>query len=299
MIGVRSIAPRTGPGYDQPQACGAWVWKHMRIAFFTNRDIYGCMVLNLLRPALSEHHVWVGYSERVGAASTTRLPMLDTLRFHEQTLPYEILFPKLEASGLGSHGRWLTFNQLIGQNGWQATAIQSLAQPGLFTAVRAFAPDLCISVRFGKIFKGGWLTLAPQGILNLHSGLLPEFRGVLATFWTLLQQRSEYGCTLHWINDAGIDTGLIIEDIRLPTMPGKSLFSHIAALYEPGAAAIARALGQLAIGAPPASQAQQGRAQYFSYPQADDCQRFLSQGGCVIDYDDYTALLQRFGPARA
>lgn len=268
----------------------------MRIAFFTNRDIYGCMVLNLLGPALLEHEIWVGYSEHVGSHSTSLVPMLDVLRFHEQTLPYEILFPKLEATGLAAHGPWLTFNQLIRQNGWQDTAIQDLAQPGLLTAVRAFAPDLYISVRFGRIFKGSWLTIAPLGILNLHSGLLPEYRGVLATFWTLLQQRSEYGCTLHWINDASIDTGLTIETVRLPVMPGKSLFSHIASLYEPGATAIARAIKQLATGQSLASEVKQGKPQYFSYPKAEDCQRFLSQGGCVIDYADYSRLLNRFGP---
>lgn len=269
----------------------------MRIALFTNRDIYGCMVLNLLQPVLSEHETWVGYSEHVGSHSTALLPMLEVLRFHEQTLPYEILFPKLEAAGLAGHGPWLTFNQLIRQNGWQATAIQDLAQPGLLAAVHAFAPELFISVRFGKIFKDGWLAIAPHGILNLHSGLLPEYRGVLATFWTLLQQRSEYGCTLHWINDNSIDTGLIIETIRLPIMPGRSLLSHIASLYEPGAQAIARAVRQLATGGAVAGKAQQGKSQYFSYPQAEDCQRFLSQGGRVIDYANYTALLDRFGPS--
>ena len=269
----------------------------MRIAFFTNRDIYSCMVLNLLQPALSEHELWVGFSEHVGSHSATSLPMLDVLRFHEQTLPYELLFPKLEAAGLAAHGSWLTLNQLVRQNGWQAIAIQDLAQPGLGAAVHAFAPDLCISVRFGKIFKDRWLTVAPHGILNLHSGLLPEYRGVLATFWTLLHQRSEYGCTLHWINDNSIDTGLAIETIRLPVTPGKSLFSHIASLYEPGAEAIARAVRQLATGGSVAGKVQQGKSQYFSYPQAEDCRRFLSQGGCVIDYADYTALLDRFGPS--
>jgi len=266
----------------------------MRIAFFTNRDLYGCMVLNLLQPVLSQHEVWIGYSERVGGNPTTSLPMLDVLRFHEQTLPYEILFPKLEAARLAT-GTWLTFNQLILQNNWQATAIQSLAQPGLLPAVQTFAPDLCISVRFGKIFKDHWLKIARHGILNLHSGLLPEYRGVLATFWTLLQQRSEYGCTLHWIDDNSIDTGLTIETIRLPIMPGKSLFSHIASLYEPGVEAIGRAIKLIASGQSLPSIEQQGTPQYFSYPQADDCQRFLLQGGHIIDYADYTALVNRFG----
>jgi methionyl-tRNA formyltransferase len=102
---------------------------------------------------------------------------------------------------------------------------------------------------------------------------------------------------LHWINDNSIDTGLIIETIRLPVMPAKALFSHIASLYEPGAEAIARAIKQVAAGESPPGKVQQGKPQYFSYPQAEDCRRFLSQGGSVIDYSDYARLIDRFGPS--
>ncbi len=252
------------------------------------------MVLNLLQAVLSEHTVWIACTGNIGNAPSA-LPALEMLRFHEQTLPYNILFPPLEAlSGNTDSGKWLTFDQLLQKNRWPATIIHNLTQPGLLLQAEEFAPDLCISVRFGKIFKGPWLRLAPKGILNLHSGLLPEYRGILATFWTLLQQRDEYGCTLHWVEDECIDTGQIIETIRLPVKPEKSLFSHIVALYEPGAAKIAQAITQLSNGKSLAREVQQGKHQYFSWPQQEDCQRFLAQGRKFIDYEDYTSLLARW-----
>lgn len=109
--------------------------------------------------------------------------MLQTLRFHEQTLPMYTLFPKLEAAD--SRGAWLTIRQLAQTHQWPLTMIERLDTPGLLEEVQAFAPDVMVFIRFGKIFKGPWITLARHGILNLHSGLLPEYRGVLAMTQTL------------------------------------------------------------------------------------------------------------------
>ncbi|MEM4725030.1 MAG: formyltransferase family protein, partial [Candidatus Hadarchaeum sp.] len=51
------------------------------------------------------------------------------------------------------------------------------------------------------------------GIVNLHGGLSPEYRGADCTFWALYNREPEkVGCTLHWI-DAGIDTGRLIAHI--------------------------------------------------------------------------------------
>lgn len=268
----------------------------MRIAVMVNYDLYSCMALNFLAPFLQNHTVWLGCSSHVGktdASAPAPHPMLQTLRFHEQTLPMHTLFPKLEAAN--SRGAWLTTRQLAQTHQWPLTMIERLDTPGLLEEVQAFAPDVMVSIRFGKIFKGPWITLARHGILNLHSGLLPEYRGVLATFWTLLQQRSEYGCTLHWIEDGTIDTGGTLARITLPTVPGKSLMSHILALYEPGMQAMTQALQSLAQGQRPVAQAQSGQAQYFSYPTAQDIEHFYAQGGTALDYADYTHILRQFG----
>ena len=276
----------------------------MRIAVMVNDDLFSCIALNHLAPYLQGHEVWLGCTSRVGTSHATTTPTdpnpwLDQWRFLEQGLPMRTLFPKLQALPLTGSEQWLTTVQWARQQGWPLTLIESLNTPGLLDTVQAFAPDVMLSIRFGKIFKGPWLTVARHGILNLHSGLLPDFRGVLATFWTLLQQRAEYGCTLHWVDDGQIDTGGIVHAVRMPVVPGRSLFGHIASLYEPGMQAMGQAVQRLAQGQRPTSHLQQGVPQYFSYPSAADFDRFVAQGGTLVDWTEYREVLGRFGPTLA
>jgi methionyl-tRNA formyltransferase len=51
------------------------------------------------------------------------------------------------------------------------------------------------------------------GIVNLHGGLSPEYRGADCTFWALYNGEPEkIGCTLHFI-DPGIDSGKLIAHV--------------------------------------------------------------------------------------
>jgi methionyl-tRNA formyltransferase len=51
------------------------------------------------------------------------------------------------------------------------------------------------------------------GIINLHGGLSPHYRGSDCTFWALYNgEPDQVGCTLHFV-DSGIDTGNLIAHI--------------------------------------------------------------------------------------
>jgi methionyl-tRNA formyltransferase len=73
-------------------------------------------------------------------------------------------------------------------------------------------PDLILV--FGtSLLKGELLEKGRLGIINLHGGLSPEYRGADCTFWALYNQEPEkVGCTIHYIN-SGIDTGNIIAHV--------------------------------------------------------------------------------------
>jgi hypothetical protein len=65
--------------------------------------------------------------------------------------------------------------------------------------LRDLEPDLFISVRYRRILKSAAIEIPRYGVLNLHSGLLPQYKGVMATFWAMLNAEAEIGCTLHTI----------------------------------------------------------------------------------------------------
>ncbi|HUU32833.1 MAG TPA: formyl transferase [Vicinamibacterales bacterium] len=273
----------------------------MRILCCLNRDLASNVALNLLLPALARHDVRIGLTERVGNArlEAAEAPERRELRTAEQQLPNDILFPLVERAALPDDGqRFLTFAELERHRGIPVAALANPNAGEGLEMVRAFAPDLVLTIRYGAILQAPVIAVPRLGVLNLHSGLLPAYRGVLATFRALLHGDTHIGCTAHYITDGTIDTGPVVGDARIPVVPGRSLLWHVLALYEPGVALLASAVDRLEGGAtqPVISQPAAGGA-YYSYPNAADWAAFTKAGWTVAQPSDVANLLRRYLPA--
>ncbi len=75
--------------------------------------------------------------------------------------------------------------------------------------IRQLQPDLLISAYFSQILKKEILALPKLGVLNVHPGWLPVYKGAMAYFWVLNNGSDRGGVTVHWI-DEGVDTGEIL-----------------------------------------------------------------------------------------
>jgi len=74
--------------------------------------------------------------------------------------------------------------------------------------------DYLISVQYDRILKKDWIELPQRDALNLHFSLLPKLRGCYPTKWAIIEETCT-GVTFHSI-DLGIDTGDIIDQVRVP-----------------------------------------------------------------------------------
>jgi methionyl-tRNA formyltransferase len=158
--------------------------------------------------------------------------------------------------------------------------------PGL-DLVQSFAPDLILTIRYGAILKAAVIGIPPLGVLNLHSGILPSYRGVLATFRAMLNHEPEIGCTLHYIRDASIDTGDVVAIHRQPLQRERSLLRNILDLYPPGIEMLCNALQALEQGGELSSSVQQrGEGTYYSYPTPQEWDEFTHRGWRVADPSD-------------
>ena len=82
----------------------------------------------------------------------------------------------------------------------------------VFDMVQRLAPD-AIAVFGTSLIRPPLLGQGRLGMLNLHGGLSPDYRGADCTFWALYNgEPGQVGCTLHFIN-AGIDTGALIAHV--------------------------------------------------------------------------------------
>ena len=78
--------------------------------------------------------------------------------------------------------------------------------------------DLICLAGFMRVLSGQFVNRYAGRILNIHPSLLPRFPGLRPQQQALAAGVSESGCTVHFV-DAGVDTGPVILQRRVPVYP--------------------------------------------------------------------------------
>ncbi len=157
--------------------------------------------------------------------------------------------------------------------------------------IRAQKPDVIVTL-VHQIIKGELLQIPRLGIINIHPGLLPEFRGIQPYFWALSSGASLTGVTLHLIEDEGIDTGKMIGRAWFPIASSMS----VSLTYY----LTARAAGQLLPAAitaleqgmlhPRAQEEQNSR--YYRWPDTDGFRSLWAQGHGLVRARDILSIIR-------
>lgn len=268
----------------------------MRIAVLSNLDLHGNRGVNLVRDALAGHEVALFLSEKVGGGEP-EVPELRVLKALEQDLPATVVWPLAEAADRPAEARYLTFRQIAEQLGGPCEKLPHPNAPESLERMRRFAPDLVVSIRYGRRLRDPFLAIPPLGVLNLHSGLLPQYRGILATLRALIGGARTIGPTLHWITDGTIDMGPVVATAEVPVRPGLSLLDHILSVYPPGIELLKDALRRLARGEPvPATPQDPNEGSYFSFPGSAELAALAEKGFPLYDPASYVELLRNWVP---
>jgi methionyl-tRNA formyltransferase len=105
--------------------------------------------------------------------------------------------------------------------------------------------DVLVVAAYGLILPPEVLAWPRHGALNIHASLLPRWRGAAPIQRAIEAGDRESGVTIMQM-DAGLDTGPIVDAVRVPIGPRETAGSLEAALAGVGADAIVRTLGRLA-----------------------------------------------------
>jgi methionyl-tRNA formyltransferase len=84
----------------------------------------------------------------------------------------------------------------------------NLKDEGFLEQVKAFNADMFVVVAFRMLPKVLW-SLPKYGTFNLHSSLLPDYRGAAPINWVIVNGETKTGVTTFFINE-DIDTGEIL-----------------------------------------------------------------------------------------
>lgn len=81
--------------------------------------------------------------------------------------------------------------------------------------IRQLGPELIVVAAYGRILPQEILDEPPMGCINVHSSLLPEYRGAAPINWAILNGDRETGVTIMHMA-AGLDSGDIISQAVTP-----------------------------------------------------------------------------------
>jgi methionyl-tRNA formyltransferase len=96
----------------------------------------------------------------------------------------------------------------------------------------ALQPDLMVVVAYGQILPQRLLDLPRHGCVNVHTSLLPKYRGAAPIQWAIAEGEPETGVTIMKM-DAGLDTGPVLAVRRTPILAAddsQGLHDRLAAL---------------------------------------------------------------------
>lgn len=254
----------------------------MKILLLCNNDLASLFAINLLRPCLLQHKVMIGQTSQVGAKQTYPQQIQALIEYEKQLISnlasenakqfFKRLLVKQTLSITHS------FAELVKEIGQPIHQLNQINSPQGIEQVKQMQPDLIISIRFGKILQQPIIEIPKLGVINLHSGLLPSYQGVMATFWAMLNGESKIGCCLHYIQDNQIDAGDIIQQSPIKTNFRMSYLENLLAIYIPGVKMIEKTVKQLQLGQPIAAKSQQGIPSYYGFPDSQAINRFSELG---------------------
>lgn len=83
-------------------------------------------------------------------------------------------------------------------------------------------PELIVVAAYGRILPDDILALPPKGCINVHSSLLPKYRGAAPINWAVVNGEKETGVTImHMATE--LDAGDIIDQVKAPIDPDENV----------------------------------------------------------------------------
>lgn len=109
---------------------------------------------------------------------------------------------------------------------------------------RSYSSDLFVSMSFNQIFRKEIINVPRLKTINCHAGKLPFYRGRNILNWAIINDETEFGITVHYI-DEGIDTGDIILQNTYPISDQDDYSTLLSIAHEECATLLVQAIKQI------------------------------------------------------
>jgi len=155
-------------------------------------------------------------------------------------------------------------------------ALETINHPAYLRTLPLRGVDVLLSVAAPEIFRSTALTAAPL-VLNVHCGKLPDYRGMMPTFWALHRGDPEITITVHTMG-AQIDRGDVIAEYPVAVHADDTAFDLAVRAKQVAGREVARLLSRLQTEAVPARAMHGAQQRYFRFPTRQHVRELRAAG---------------------
>ncbi len=155
--------------------------------------------------------------------------------------------------------------------------VPAVNAPAFVSSLRARAVDLLVSIACPQILHRDILAVPDKGAINLHGALLPNYRGLLPSFWVLANGETHTGATVHYMSER-VDQGAVLLQERVPIRDDDTVHTLVQRTkVEVGGRLLVRALELVEQGTTEPRPMAPAAGRAFGYPDAGAVRRFRAR----------------------
>lgn len=170
---------------------------------------------------------------------------IPSLKVISENTDLKLIFTKEDK--VNARGKKIVFSpvkQFALTNGIECIQPKSLRNDEIIEKIKEIGPDLIIVVAYGKIIPKSIIDIPRLGIINVHSSILPKYRGASPIHSALINGDEQTGVSIMFINE-GLDTGDVLDVIKTKIEEEDNLGTLTERLSKLGANALERVIPQL------------------------------------------------------
>jgi methionyl-tRNA formyltransferase len=155
--------------------------------------------------------------------------------------------------------------------------VRDVNDPAFLDRLRTMETELIVSVSCPQIFKRPLIDLPKRGCLNVHGAILPQYRGIMPSFWMLANDEKRAGISIFFVND-DVDAGELCGQRTFEIRPGESLDEFLSRSKAIAADLLLEVLAEIESGVVSRTPLDLSEGSYYSWPDRQAVRRFQATG---------------------
>lgn len=140
--------------------------------------------------------------------------------------------------------------------------------------------DFIVSYSAPTIFKKKLLKIPKYNCINLHCSLLPNYSGIMPSFWVLYFKEPHTGSSVH-LMDSKIDNGKLVLQEKINIQGIKSVYELNSITKRIGGELMLRSILGIVDQNIVLKPNNVDKNKYFTWPNSDQIKRFIENGGKI------------------